>query len=184
MRVKPEIWQELSAHVTARGVVPPWAVTICVGALVGDHPIVASWATYDSAVSAGESFISAAAAATHTRWSVFVVAGENLVHVELEYADKRYDRDRDHQSPARRLQPTVKASWVRTLKTAVGLEIGACDTRLDKERQHRFEIGGIRLTFANGSEVDLGIDQLGMDDQSDRDRSDTFLAAVRKSAAL
>lgn len=163
-------WQTLIPHLKTSTAKPPWAVTYAVAALLGDEEVTGSWSVYKPEEPAG-----------HTTWMAFIATAKQLVHVELQFDAERHNLDQSISQPA---ASTIIAAWVRRLRDITSISIGAAET-VPPEQGSRgwFGVSNVGIGFADGTQVVVPVDQRMLGD-SDRVRSDAFLAAIRTGAEL
>jgi hypothetical protein len=171
-------WQQIAAHTGTRASGgTPWSVQQLVAGLVGDGVISASAVAYEPA--------------GPTYWDAFVVTEDGrLIRVKVQFDVPQYDFD-EEQSQYRGQHPvtsTVHAAWARRLTSGVvRLDVDAVrlrPNRFGEPSRDELDLGGVRLTFADGLSLDFGIDQRRMYDEDERVRADRFITAVRQHTKL
>jgi hypothetical protein len=115
-----------------------------------------------------------------TVWRNWVVTDSLIAYTEVEFPAADYDQAAEdqasHGNTSDHLEPTVRQAWVRPLTGVASLRIGLIG-KLSGFRGDWYPVGGLVLTFADGSEVPLP-GQMDVPDYG-RDRSDQFLASIR-----
>jgi hypothetical protein len=164
-------WDNIVGHSSTISHSAPWAVPVTLAALVDDDRIEQSWVEYKPA--------------KPTTWTVYAVTAEKnrLAYAELQFNAEGYDSQEDQNNP---IEATIKAAWIRPLNNVVKLQIGKVGLFVAAKAGTHFGVGSdwfpvgdVHLTFVDGETVTLPIDQGKLDNQTQRDRSDRFLAAVR-----
>jgi hypothetical protein len=171
-----QYWQQIAAHTNARNSSgAPWLVQLRFASLVGEHGLIAAVVRYDREAP--------------STWNIVAVTEDGrLVWLRMDFETDLYDRE-EEQTPFRQQHPvdsTVHEAWARRLKDVVRLDIGKVRQRVDAfgTPSRELNLGDVRLAFADGFEIDLGLDQLTMYDADERASADAFLDAVRHHAAL
>jgi len=163
MRMR-EDWERLKEHLSVRGYLPPLTVYAAVIALLDGDRIKASWPAYE--------------ARNPTKWSVWLVTDKDrLAYAQLQFEANNYNSDEDD---VQNLPATVNQAWIRRLSDVVRVSVGRVGRVL---QSGWFPVGDIALTFADGERLTLPIDEGGLDN-SEHERSEIFLAAVRAGINL
>lgn len=163
-------WDTVRRHTRTLNAKAPWPVVYAVAALLGEYKIKVkgSWTLYKPQEPKG-----------HTTWAVFIVTAKRLVHVHLRFNAEGHGLNENNDNPA---ASTVEAAWVRRLRTITSISIGGAETAPPGNVPPEwFGVSDVGIGFADDAQVMVPIDQC---DESDRRRSDTFLAAIRTGAAL
>ena len=174
---KDQYWIQVAAHTGVRNSNgTPWSVQQIVAGLVGNAVITDSAVVYTPD---GPSI-----------WDVFVVTEDGrLIRVRVEFELQTHGFE-EEESPYRKGNPvaaTVHEAWVRKLSAAVRLDVDAVRVRANRfgePSMDELDLSGVRLTFDDGFELDLGIDQKKIYDVEERNRVDRFIAAVRSHSKL
>lgn len=170
-------WLEVGHQLTAtrNGVnsEAPWDVVFQVGALLNNHSIEASVASFDGS---GPSI-----------WTVTVISDDGrLIHVRMKFDDAEFDRLQE-QNTTESANGTVLEAWVRRLSDIVCLEIRGARLRKSASgysMPNTVDVGTVRMTFRDGAIADLDVDQIAMALRRDRSKSDQFVRVLRERSGL
>jgi hypothetical protein len=172
-----EYWRSIAGHSSTRHSTAPWRVQQHVAALVGDNEISASAVHFQT----GDDL---------SAWTVQIITADGrFAMVRIEFEDGRYDLEED-QRPIRKHQPVqsmVTEAWTRRLRDATTLDLLTVRSALNAFQEpvrDRVDVGGLSLTFNDGTPITLLADQTAMYDHDEKTRADAFLAAVRTHTGL
>lgn len=116
-----------------------------------------------------------------TKWQVWAVTDHAIACVELEFAASAYtisDEDNDFRC-SNPPSCVVLQAWARSLRQVTGLAVGHVGPL---NAQNWFSIDAIKLTFDNREVVEIPAQRTS--DPVSRDRSDSFIAAIREALAF
>jgi len=170
-------WFEIGHHLTAtrNGIrsSAPSDVVVQAGTLLGNHSVAASVASFDAS---GPSI-----------WTVSLITDDDrLIHVRMKFDEAEFDSLKE-QNSTERAAGTVIEAWVRRLSDIVCLGIRAARLRksaLGHPISALVDVGGVSVTFRDGTAADLAVDQTTMTLRGDRGNSDEFMQALRERTGL
>jgi hypothetical protein len=172
-----DYWQSIAVHSSTRHGSAPWRVQQHIATLIGDHEIAGSAAHFQT----GDD---------QSAWTVQIVTVDGrLAVVRVEFEDGCYDFE-EEQRPMRQHQPVtskVIEARVRRLRDATSLDLLKVRSVLNAFREpvrDQIDVGGLTLTFNDGTPVILRVDQTEMYDPDEKARADTFIAAIRTHTGL
>jgi len=169
-------WIHIAANASTHGHTAPWQFQMQMAALVGEqHQVVGSTVNFSSDGS-------------DTTWSAVAVTDDGrLVKVVIVFNAESYDLEQERSYREADPAYAVHEAWVRPLSDVIGIEVGKVGPRLNafsQARQGEFNVGDVRLRFADGGVVELGFDQLAMPYQENRQNTDELFAAIRAQTGL
>lgn len=169
MKMSAADWESLHGHVSTLQGGAPRAVYASVAALAAGEAITASWSHMD--VSSEE----------NTVWTNWFVTDHLLGCSAITFQARFYDNSEEQE--VRTASHEVNSAWVRPLAHIALFEIGTVGEVVKQGSDWWSLTAGIAVEFIGGQRISLP-DPGRLYQPADRERWDTFVAAVRSGILL